>query len=71
MNYLHSIRAELQTHDFIVVDVILKEAAQREMSRLLLSSTVWFDATNGAAFAAFNDESLAFPTIHSLVQVSV
>ena len=69
MNYLHSIRGELQTHDFIVVDVILKEAAQRELSRVLLASTVWFDATNGAAFAAFSDESLAFPTIHNLVQV--
>lgn len=69
MNYLHSIRAELQTHDFIVVDVILKEAAQRELARLLLSSTIWFDATNGAAFAAFSDESLVFPTVKTLVQV--
>lgn len=70
IQYLHSIRNELQTHDFVVVDVILKDAALRELSRLLLASTVWFDVTNGAAFAAHHDDGLAFPSLHTLVQVN-
>lgn len=69
IQYLHSIRNELQSHDFVVVDVILKDAALRELSRLLLSSTVWFDVTNGAAFAAHHNDGLAFPSVHTLVQV--
>lgn len=69
MQYLKSLRKELLTHDFLVVDVILQEAALRSISRLLLSSTVWFDVTNGAAFAAHHDEGLVFPAVHSLVQV--
>ena len=69
IQYLHSIRNELLAHDFVVVDVILKEAALLELSRLLLSSTVWFDVTNGAAFAAHHNDGLAFPSVHTLVQV--
>ena len=69
IQYLHSIRSELQAHDFIVVDVILKDLAMRQLTRLLLSSTVWFDVTNGASFAAHHDDGLVFPSVHTLVQV--
>lgn len=69
MQYLRSLRGELHTHDFLVVDVILQQAALRSISRTLLTSSVWFDVTNGAAFAAHHDEGLVFPEVHALVQV--
>lgn len=69
MQYLHSIRREVDAHDYLVVDVILQAPAMAHLSALLLTSTVWFDATNGAAFAAHHDDGLAFPTVHTLVQV--
>ena len=71
MKYLRTIHGELQANDFIVVDVILKEAALQELSRLLLSSTVWFDVTNGAAFASHHDDGLTFRSVQTLVQVQI
>jgi hypothetical protein len=69
MQYLHSIRRKVDAHDFLVVDVILQDAAVARIAGMLLTSTVWFDATNGAAFAAHHDDGLAFKTVHTLVQV--
>ena len=69
MQYLKSLRSELHSNDFIVVDVILQTAALNELSRLLLSSTVFFDVTNGAAFASHADDGLVFKSMQSLVQV--
>jgi hypothetical protein len=69
MQYLHSLRREVDQHDFLVVDVILQDAAMQKIAQMLLSSTVWFDATNGAAFAAHHDDGLVFKSIHTLVQV--
>lgn len=71
MQYLHSIRREVDAHDFLVVDVILQSPAMARVAGMLLTSTVWFDATNGAAFASHHDDGLAFKTIHTLVQVTV
>lgn len=70
MRYLHSIRREVDAHDFLVVDVILQSAAMARIAGMLLTSTVWFDATNGAAFASHHDDGLVFRTIHTLVQVN-
>jgi hypothetical protein len=69
MQYLHSIRRKVDAHDFLVVDVILQDAALARIADMLLTSTVWFDATNGAAVAAHHDDGLAFKTVHTLVQV--
>lgn len=69
MNYLHSIRREVDKHDYLVVDVILQDAAMKQLSQLMLSSTVWFDASNGAAFVSHHDDGLVFPTVHTLVKV--
>jgi hypothetical protein len=69
MQYVHSIRRKVDAHDFLVVDVILQDAALARIADMLLTSTVWFDATNGAAFAAHHDDGLAFKTVHTLVQV--
>jgi hypothetical protein len=69
MQYLHSIRGKTDQHDFLVVDVILQDAAMQKIAKMLLSSTVWFDATNGAAFAAHHDDGLVFKSVHTLVQV--
>ena len=71
MDYLHSIRREIEAHDFLVVDVILQDAAMAQLASLLLSSTVWFDATNGAAFASHHDEGLMFKSVHNVAQVSL
>lgn len=70
MQYLRSIRDQVEYHDYLVVDVILQDAAMAQIGRKLLSSTVWFDATNGAARASHHDEGLVFKTLHTLVQVS-
>jgi hypothetical protein len=71
MNYLKSIASQLQSTDFIVVDMIMQVPAMQELSRLLLSSTVWFDVTNGATFAAHYDDGLVFSTVTQLVQVQL
>jgi hypothetical protein len=71
MNYLKSIASQLQSTDFIVVDMIMQVPAMQELSRLLLSSTVWFDVTNGATFATHYDDGLVFSTVTRLVQVQL
>ena len=70
MKYLNSLRREVDQHDYLVVDVILQDNAMKQLSKLLLSSTVWFDVTNAAAFVSHHDDGLVFPSLHTLVQVN-
>jgi hypothetical protein len=64
-----AVDALLDTNDFAVVDVVLQKAAISHLAGLLLSSTVWFDVTNGKAFASHWDDGLIFPEFRQLAQV--
>lgn len=68
VKYIQSI-ADALTADFTVVDVLLKDAALAEMTRALLTSTIWFDTTNGFSFVSHHDDGLVLESIRSLTQV--
>ena len=53
---------ELERNDFAVVDIILESKAAKEMTDILLTSTIWYDLTKGNAFAAHPDDGL----VHSV-----
>lgn len=69
MRYLQSVSVQqLMQNDFLVVDVIMQPTALRQLSEVLLGSTVWFDVTNGASFVSHYDEGLVFDSISSVVK---
>lgn len=69
MRYLQSVSVQqLMQNDFLVVDVIMQSMALRQLSEVLLGSTVWFDVTNGASFVSHYDEGLVFDSIRSVVK---
>lgn len=51
---------ELKRNDFAVIDVIIDNKIARDLAAALLTSTVWFDRTNGHTFAAHPDDGLVF-----------
>ncbi len=63
-------QSSLRENDFLVVDVLLREPAMRQLSAALLTSTVWFDSTNGLSFAAHFDDGLVLESVRNLAQVS-
>eukprot|EP01034_Spumella_vulgaris_P023136 gene23136-29329_t len=70
ISYLQGVAttADADRSDFMVVDVLLKDDALRQMSTALLTSTVWFDATNGICFVAHSDDGLVLPSVKVLAQ---
>lgn len=68
MRYLQSVSVQLMQNDFLVVDVIMQPTALRQLSEVLLGSTVWFDVTNGASFVSHYDDGLVFESISSVVK---
>ena len=56
---------EINRNDFAVVDILLDTKIIREMSTILLTSTIWFDSTNGKVFAAHPDDGLGSFSIFS------
>jgi hypothetical protein len=42
--------------DFVVIDVMMKEAALDALSDVLLLSTVWFDGLDGRTFVSHHDD---------------
>ena len=60
--------AELPKSDFVVVDVILMRHVISSLSNILLTSTIWFDHTNGKAFATHYNDGLAFGIFKRLAQ---
>ena len=70
VQYLQTVSAggEVWQHDYLVIDVMLRAQALHGLTQALLASTIWFDATNGAAFAAHPDDGLVLPELQSLAQ---
>jgi hypothetical protein len=60
----------LDRNDFVVLDVLLQPKSLDSIRKILTTSTIWYDATNGAAFVAHFDDGLAFlPIFASVSQV--
>ena len=68
IKYIQSI-ADTLTADFNVVDVLLKDSALLEISKALLTSTIWFDSSNGLGFVSHHDDGLVLESIRTLTQV--
>jgi hypothetical protein len=58
----------LAEQDFAVVDVILKSQSIKLLTSIFLTSTFWFDVTNGAAFVSHPDDGLVHWQFKSLAQ---
>lgn len=70
LKYLQSIAGDTEKSDFMVVDVLLQEPALRAISTALLSSTVWYDVTNGDTYVSHSDDGLGvFESVKTLTQV--
>jgi hypothetical protein len=69
MGYLKSVMTRLENADFFVVDDVLELSALASLSRLLLTSTFWFDATNGVSFAAHSDDGMTQQSFFNFGQV--
>jgi hypothetical protein len=68
IKHLQAMSNELLTNDFIVVDVILIEKTLEMLSKMLLSSTIWYDVTNGNSFVAHSDDGLIHQSFANLAQ---
>ena len=66
---LSDVASVLRTNDFVVLDIVLEQRASMVMSSILLSSTIWFDVTNGQAFASHSDDGLVYSVFYDLSQV--
>lgn len=73
IKYLQSIAGggDTEKSDFMVMDVLLQDQAMRDMSTALLTSTVWFDVTNGGSFVSHPDDGLVFESVKTLTKVRV
>lgn len=58
-------------HDFLVLDLLLKQEYLEHCVNALLQSSVWFDSSNGVAVVSHHDQGLIFPSIRVLAQVNV
>ena len=65
LKHLQKAYLELNRNDFAVIDILLDTKLVSEMSHILLTSTIWFDSTNGKAFAAHADDGLGIYSIFS------
>jgi len=65
---LTHILAELEESDFVVIDSILQRHVLTSLSHTLLTSTIWFDVTNGQAFVARHDDGLVYNAFARLAQ---
>ena len=59
-------RNEDSPNDFAVVDLILKKPVLQALSNALLMSTIWFDNTNGYAYASHHDDGLTHEAFRRL-----
>ena len=66
---LASISTEIRSHDYVVLDLVLESEVEDVMTEILLSSTVWFDASNGQVFLAHHDDGLVHDIFYDLGQV--
>eukprot|EP01038_Epipyxis_sp_PR26KG_P005866 gene5866-8090_t len=55
-------------NDFFVLDTIIKNEYIHKLNIMLMKSTIWFDVTNGNAFASHYDDSLYFKSFSYLAQ---
>ncbi len=61
----------LERNDYVVLDVLLQSQTIQELYSILITSMIWFDASNGDAFASYFDDGLTgLPVFTSLAKVS-
>lgn len=61
----------LDRNDYVVLDILLQAKALNDLRKTLIASSIWYDATNGAAFASHFDDGLTtLPVFSSLAKVS-
>ena len=61
----------LDRNDYVVLDVLLQAQAIQDLYKILSTSMVWFDASNGDAFASYFDDGLTgLPVFTSLAKVN-
>jgi len=69
MQQLSLVSKELLSSDYIVMDVVLEHRAAKVLSEMLLSSTVWFDVTNGRSFVSHANDGLVHDAFLTLSKV--
>lgn len=57
---------ELSNVDFVVVDVILTRKSLDKIYNILLTSTIWYDTSNGQAFVTHKDDGLVHSSFSNL-----
>ena len=70
MGYIRNVMPGIDAADFFVIDDVLEQEALSRMTHVLLTSTFWFDVTNGAVFVAHFDDGLVHSAFYHYGQVS-
>jgi hypothetical protein len=61
---------QMTQSDFIVIDMVMDPTALSISNTFLSSRTIWFDNTNGQAYASFYDDGLVLPQFQSMAKVA-
>lgn len=69
MSYLKKVMTNIGHADFFVIDDVLEPSALVTLTQMLLTSTFWFDATNGVAFVAHFDDGMSQASFYNFGQV--
>ena len=72
MGYMRSVLTDgIESADFLVIDNALDSSGQDALTRVALTSTFWFDVTNGGAFVAHSDDGMTQSLFYDFGQVRI
>jgi hypothetical protein len=62
---------ELKRNDFAVIDTIVDNKVYDKIVKILLTSTIYYDVTNGKVFVSYPKDGLVFKILQDFSQVFI